>query len=545
MKYCPECKAEYSDDQAICLRDASVLLDKGTTSREYAPDPFIGRTIAEKYCIERLIGRGGMGAVYEGRHLLLERPVAIKVLHKNMSADERAAARFIREAKATAKIEHANAVTIHDFGVLQDGSAYLIMEFIRGLSLRQHITNKGKIELEQAVNVAVQICSVVEAAHQQGIIHRDLKPENVMLKESIDGSVIVKVVDFGLAKLVSGDGVAHLTQTGEVLGTPHYMAPEFYEGEQVDKRADIYAIGVMLYEMLTGEVPFSGTVQSIIGGHLFKDPKPLFETNPSIHPQINDVAQYALKKKRDERFGSALEFAQKLKFALKQVQGDSGPLPVKTPARAATNSAAASMPASAPLIAPPVAAPGNEVKEAHFSPAQDKQPPRAKSGRKAKTDPYRNAVSTQELEREGGTDNLSQEEPQDSSGLLKRDTGDVTYNTVSIPVQEVAPVGESAESDQQVSKAYSTQRFDKQPEPEIEQEETETFIEMIASMKRELAIGSVIVTLLAIALVVFIIYRSQQSTIRVKPLPDAPAQTQSRLSPVLTPDLGLYERKLL
>src|SRR5262249_25160600 len=163
---------------------------------------------------------------------------------------------------------HPNAVTIHDFGVLKDGSAYLVMEFIRGRSLRQLLMQNPKLDLRQSIDWITQVCNVVEVAHQQGIIHRDLKPENVMLKESQDGSVLIKVVDFGLAKLVTGDGKeagSNLTQTGEVLGTPHYMAPEYYEGEAVDNRADIYAIGVILYEMLSGDAPFVGTVQSIIG----------------------------------------------------------------------------------------------------------------------------------------------------------------------------------------------------------------------------------------------------------------------------------------
>src|ERR1051326_3329142 len=147
MKQCPKCQAEYSDDQAICPIDELALVDKIARGRDEPTDPLIGRTIADKYRIERLIGRGGMGAVYEGKHLLLDRAVAIKVLHQNMSADERAASRFIREAKASARIEHPNAVTIHDFGVLKDGSAYLVMEFIRGRSLRQLLMQNPKLEL--------------------------------------------------------------------------------------------------------------------------------------------------------------------------------------------------------------------------------------------------------------------------------------------------------------------------------------------------------------------------------------------------------------
>ncbi len=319
MKQCPKCNAQYSDDQAVCPIDATVLVD--TKGNQVNVDPMLGRVIADKYRIEKLIGRGGMGAVYEGQHMLLDRRVAIKVLQQNMANDEQAATRFIREAKACARIEHPNAVTIYDFGVLQEGSAYLVMEFIKGYSLRQLMMQQKPLTPEQIAEWMIQVCNVVEAAHQQGIIHRDLKPENVMLKETPDGSVIVKVVDFGLAKITSESGSekasTNLTKPGEMLGTPHYMAPEYYEGETIDNRADIYAIGIMMYELFCGDTPFTGTVQSIIGGHLFKDPQPIINFNPSIHPALDQVVQKALKKKREERIASASELTQELKKALK------------------------------------------------------------------------------------------------------------------------------------------------------------------------------------------------------------------------------------
>ncbi|MBI4850977.1 MAG: protein kinase [Acidobacteria bacterium] len=325
MKQCPKCNAQYSNDQAICPIDAGVLIQVSDTKNDQTnSDPMIGRLIADKYRVEKLLGRGGMGAVYEGQHLLLDRRVAIKVLQQNMANDEQAASRFIREAKASARIEHPNAVTIYDFGVLQEGSAYLVMEFIRGFSLRQMLVKKDPLRAEQIADWMIQVCSVVEAAHQQGIIHRDLKPENVMLKESPDGSVAVKVVDFGLAKLTSESTTdkasAHLTKPGEMLGTPHYMAPEYYEGETIDKRADIYAIGIMMYELFCGDTPFTGTVQSIIGGHLFKDPLPIIKANPTIHPALDEVVQKALKKNRSERISSASELAQELKQALQKAK---------------------------------------------------------------------------------------------------------------------------------------------------------------------------------------------------------------------------------
>lgn len=318
MRLCPKCNAQYSSDQAICPIDATTLVDSSGKTAQVA-DPMIGRMIADKYRVEKLLGRGGMGAVYEGQHLLLDRRVAIKVLQQNMANDEQAASRFIREAKASARIEHPNAVTIYDFGVLQEGSAYLVMEFIKGRSLRQVLIDRVPVRPDQIIDWMIQVCNVVEVAHTQGIIHRDLKPENVMLKESTDGSLMVKVVDFGLAKITSDStekASVNLTKPGEVLGTPHYMAPEYYEGEIIDKRADVYAIGIMIYEMFCGDTPFTGTVQSIIGGHLFKDPLPIIKSNPSIHPVLDAVVQKALKKKRDERIASAGLLAQELKDAM-------------------------------------------------------------------------------------------------------------------------------------------------------------------------------------------------------------------------------------
>lgn len=470
MKYCPECKTEYTDDQAICPKDAKKLVSRHQQSEK--SDPLIGLTIAEKYRIDHLIGKGGMGAVYEGRHLMLDRPVAIKVLHKNMSMDEKAAARFIREAKAAAKIEHPNAVTIHDFGVLADGSAYLVMEFIKGDSLRHYLMVHGKVDLERAVDWISQVCSVVEVAHKHGIIHRDLKPENVMLKQSPDGSVMVKVVDFGLAKLTSSmEGGGHLTQTGEVMGTPHYMAPEYYEGENIDHRADIYAIGIIFYEMLTGITPFSGTMQSIIGGHLFKDPRPLFEAVPGVDQRINDVVLKALKKKKDERTANASEFAQSLRQAYQAI-------------------------VTGQAISQPVPQPPQPTVQAEPPPALAPQP-----SLQQPTEGYKTVAIA------GGTPyDSSVQEARMTAYQVRKQTG--IQDGYSPPTQYVVQTtGGTAD---------------------VVFEETESLLEILKSMRMELAIGSIVVTILAICMVAFIIYKSQQSSINVKPIAD---KTEQKVTP--------------
>ncbi|MBI4852682.1 MAG: serine/threonine protein kinase [Acidobacteria bacterium] len=277
----------------------------------------IGQTIAEKYEVKRLLGRGGMGAVYEGKHLLLEKPVAIKVMSTELAEDASALSRFMREAKTAAKLEHPNAVTIHDFGVWQENIAYIVMEFISGVSLRDILSKNKTVSPLETVKWMGQICSAVSMAHTLGIIHRDLKPENIMLKQSGDGEPIIKVVDFGLAKIIKDEegNAANITKTGEVFGTPYYMGPEFYDGELVDHQADIYALGIIAYEMLSGRPPFYGTIEKIIAAHLFQEPRSLADNNPSLQP-FDPVIALALKKKRNERLSSATEFANLLKNVL-------------------------------------------------------------------------------------------------------------------------------------------------------------------------------------------------------------------------------------
>ncbi|MEW6734299.1 MAG: serine/threonine-protein kinase [Acidobacteriota bacterium] len=311
MKYCVHCERKYSDELALCSVDGYPLLNDAGAGKT---DPLIGTLILEKYRIDRLLGRGGMGAVYEGKHLLLDRAIAIKVMHPQIVVDENAVARFIREAKTSAKLDHPNAVTIYDFGVLENG-AFIVMEFISGKSLRTVLSN-GALTVEQALEWFTPICAAVDAAHRRDIIHRDLKPENIMLKETAEG-VIVKVVDFGLAKLSTSESDSvKLTKSGQVLGTPQYMAPELFDGEDADPRSDIYALGIIFYEMVTGSVPFSGSLETVIAGHLLKEPTSITKVNPAIKIPLDETLKLALNKRRNRRIGSAMEFATALKAAV-------------------------------------------------------------------------------------------------------------------------------------------------------------------------------------------------------------------------------------
>jgi serine/threonine-protein kinase len=311
MKRCPICRTTYPGNQAqFCPADGTVL--ETVTG---AVDSLVGTTLEAKYRIESRIGAGGMGAVYKAHHLMLGRDVAVKVLHAAMLADAKAAERFRREAQAAARIEHANAVTIYDFGISADGSAYLVMELLRGTSLRDVLDRDGALTLGRTVEIFVQVCAGIDRAHQLGIIHRDIKPDNIMVDERADGTTGVKVVDFGIAMLqdLLNTGSTRLTGTGMVVGTANYMSPEHCRGADVDARSDIYSLGIVLYEMLTGRVPFSSPVASaVIVAHVNEPPPPLGVYRQDVPPAVERVVLGALAKRPEDRPPTAAELARRL-----------------------------------------------------------------------------------------------------------------------------------------------------------------------------------------------------------------------------------------
>ena len=222
-----------------------------------------GRTIEDKYRLGDKIAAGGMGTVYRAERLMIGDTVAIKILHPEHVADATATERFRREAQAAARLKHQNAVQIYDFGVTDDGLVYLVMELVEGQSLRQIIREQGPLMPSAAAEVLRQSCAAIDEAHRQSIIHRDIKPDNIIV--SISGSSFrVKVLDFGIAKL-RDMAATNMTQTGSVMGTPHYMSPEQCVGEELDGRSDIYSLGIVLYEMLAGVVPFNSPTSTARG----------------------------------------------------------------------------------------------------------------------------------------------------------------------------------------------------------------------------------------------------------------------------------------
>ncbi len=273
----------------------------------------LGRSIDGKYRIDGLIGAGGMGTVYRATRLLIGDEVAIKILHKDHT-DAHSSERFRREAQAAARLKHPNAVSIYDFGISTDSLQYLVMEFVEGTSLRERL-NHGPLDFATAAEVISQVCAALDEAHRRHIIHRDIKPDNILL--SSDGAGLrVKVLDFGIAKL-RDETAGHLTQTGNVMGTPHYMSPEQCLGEELDSRADIYSAGIVLYEMLCGRVPFNAPVSTaVVVQHVSQAPPSLRSINPAVPEAAEQVVINAIQKNRADRPSTAGILAQEFGAAL-------------------------------------------------------------------------------------------------------------------------------------------------------------------------------------------------------------------------------------
>ncbi len=268
----------------------------------------VGSTISDRYRIERLLGEGGMGAVYEAEHTLMHKRVAIKVLHAEMSKMTEVVTRFEREAMAAAHIEHPNVASATDFGKLDDGSFFLVLELIDGKSLRDAI-GTSRFTVARALHVTRQIASALARAHGLGIVHRDLKPENVMLVTRDSDEDFVKVLDFGIAKVPVGDtpGEKALTQLGMVYGTPEYMPPEQALGQEVDRRADLYALGVITYEMLAGHRPFDDESKVKLLGKHITAPVPPLPPEAQVPPEVEALVLKLLAKDMADRVQEARE----------------------------------------------------------------------------------------------------------------------------------------------------------------------------------------------------------------------------------------------
>jgi eukaryotic-like serine/threonine-protein kinase len=311
MKTCPVCGKEYSDTATLCPADAVVL--------EHTQDPLIGKPLASKYNIEELIKSGGMGSVYRGKHILMDKTVAIKVLRPSLAVDPAVVARFSREAKAASRINHPHAVVVTDFGEDENGVVFLVMEYLSGRTLKEIIRTEGPLELKRIVEIIRQVAGALDVAHSQGVIHRDLKSDNIMLS-STNGGEWAKVLDFGIAKIQQPEGAGDIEVTAAnlVVGTPQYMSPEqCSQARPLDARSDVYSLGVIVFEMLTGRVPFTGDSPTVIMMKHVQDPPPSVLTGrPNLPTPIDDVVRRALAKQPADRFSSAGELYEALSRAV-------------------------------------------------------------------------------------------------------------------------------------------------------------------------------------------------------------------------------------
>jgi serine/threonine-protein kinase len=304
MASCGACAAEVQLEDTFCPRCGGPVTD-----------PFIGTVVGERYRIVSRIGVGGMGAVYRAEHTMMRRDLAIKVLLPELGGKEEFARRFEREAESASRLTHPNIITVTDFGHTAEGSLFLVMEYLAGQSLSDAIA-AGPMPTTRALAIVRQILRGLEHAHGAGVVHRDLKPENIMLVERDGQPDVVKILDFGIAKVTQPQsGGEALTQAGVIFGTPEYLSPEQALGEAVDVRADIYAAGIILYEMLAGRKPFESEDKvKIISMHLSHAPPRIRDVSPSVDVPLplEQAIMQSLEKSREHRFATATAFLQAL-----------------------------------------------------------------------------------------------------------------------------------------------------------------------------------------------------------------------------------------
>jgi eukaryotic-like serine/threonine-protein kinase len=316
MSSCGGCAGEVQLEDTFCPRCGAPVTD-----------PFIGAVVGERYRIVSRIGVGGMGAVYRAEHTMMRRDLAIKVLLPELGGKEEFARRFEREAESASRLTHPNIITVTDFGRTPEGSLFLVMEFLAGESLSAAISS-GPMAPERALAIMRQILRALEHAHAAGVVHRDLKPENIMLVEREGQRDVVKILDFGIAKVTQPQsGGEALTQAGVIFGTPEYLSPEQALGEAVDARADIYAAGIILYEMLAGRRPFESEDKvKIISMHLSHAPPRIYEVSPNVDVPLllEQAIMQSLEKTREHRFATATAFLTALDDAEAPVEASGG-----------------------------------------------------------------------------------------------------------------------------------------------------------------------------------------------------------------------------
>ena len=332
MKYCTACKAKYDDSVSFCSIDGEVL--------EADPASIVDTVLDGQYQMEALLGKGGMGAVYRARHILLGDRVAIKVLPPEVRTNAEWLRRFRREGQAARRFRHPNSVTVYDLRTAADGTIYMVMEYVEGHTLDHEIKTRGKFSAKEAFEILTPIMSVLDTAHAMGVVHRDLKPENIMVgNPSENGEQAVKLLDLGIAKMreiAGGDngGNTALTMAGQVLGTPYYMSPEQWgeiprdQSVEIDGRADIYSLGLVFYEMILGRRGFSGnTLHELRREHVSTKLAPLSELVADVPLGFSEAIERATAKDRGDRQATARVLADELRAGLATPSRSTAPLP--------------------------------------------------------------------------------------------------------------------------------------------------------------------------------------------------------------------------
>jgi|SRR5262245_3644953 len=352
-RFCTKCGLELEPPLPLTASASRGVQSPATVSPPSDSGALTGRTLDQKYYLESKLGVGGMGTVYRARRLLIGDMVAVKVLQPDQMADQQAVERFRREAQTAARLKHPNVTAVYDFDVSREGLNYLVMELAEGESLRSLVERQGTLAETDAAEIIRQVCAALEEAHRQGVVHRDIKPENILVHATTAG-LHVKVLDFGIAALRDVKA-GRLTRTGAIVGTPDYMSPEHCLGEELDGRSDIYSLGIVLFEMLTGVLPFdSPTPTAIVVKHVNDPPPPPRTLNPKISPAVESVTLRALEKRRDARPQTAGEMARELIAAAGSALPDA-----PHPAKVAAPEAITTAPITAPILREVVALESN------------------------------------------------------------------------------------------------------------------------------------------------------------------------------------------
>jgi serine/threonine-protein kinase len=359
MRFCPQCRQGFRSEANYCPEDGSRLV---------VEDPFVGTVLLGQIEVLELCGHGSMGTVYRAWQRQMDRQVAVKILHRDLIRDEQVVRRFRREAQAAARLSHPNIITVYLVGDTPDGLPFMVMEFVEGRSLDAICADEAPLDVGRALQITRQIASALAEAHEQGIVHRDLKPANILLADKRGMPDFVKVLDFGIAKLLRSADQSQITQTGTIFGTPYYLSPEQASGDDVDHRSDLYSLGVMLFRMVTGQLPFAEAAAMDVLVQQIKTPPPRpTALQPGLPPAVEQLILRLLAKTADQRFQSAEILSTAIDALAEDLYGPSWSPPSREPSiprlvvgkdlpDAGPDAGGATPPPAGDAAAPPVAA---------------------------------------------------------------------------------------------------------------------------------------------------------------------------------------------